>query len=72
MTMIFDRAHRAAANAVTLPAFFAGSAGTPIQNVATYDSDYLQPSSDVLVNGAGTPVDPRTGVEATGATRPEQ
>ncbi|HYM03399.1 MAG TPA: hypothetical protein VET85_10665 [Stellaceae bacterium] len=72
MMMSFNRAHLAAAIAVTLPVLFAGCDGGPTQSVANYDSNYVQPSPDVRIDGAGAPVDPRTGVEITGATRPER
>lgn len=55
--------------------FAAGLAGCgsgPAQYQAAVDSTYIQPSPDLLENGAGQPVDPRTGVVAPGATRPER
>lgn len=72
MTSMKVRASWAAAMVTIIPALLAACGGGPSQYTAQSPSDYVQPSSDVLVNGAGQPVDSASGAIETGATRPER
>ncbi len=72
MTSMKARAPWAAAMVAVIPALVTACAGGASQYTAQSTSDYIQPSSDVLVNGAGQPVDSASGAVETGATRPER
>lgn len=62
----------AAAAAMVFAAGLAGCGDGSAQYQAAVDSNYIQPSPDLMENGAGQPIDPRTGVVVPGATRPER
>lgn len=72
MTSMKARAPWAVAVVAVIPALVAACAGGASRYTAQSSSDYLQPSSDVLISGAGEPVDSGSGVVVTGATRSER